>query len=288
MKSTGAPSWLDARLDWRVAAFAVFPALMTAVLFGLAPALQVARRRRRTTALRQFLIGAQVAASCVLLVVAALLVRALVRVTSAPPGFEYERVVAVDFALGSHGYSAVRAAAHLDAVRTRLRALPGVESIGLASVAPLGGRTTIARVVVDGRPPDVHVNLVDPEFFQTMGITIRRGRTFTPGEQGAMIVGESLARELWPGREALGQRFENRTVVGIARSARQTALHDPDAVEGYFPAGTNDWPSLTMLVKTANRAEDLAASIAGVARSIDPARVPEIRLLKTSFREKVQ
>jgi predicted permease len=288
MKMTGAPSWLDPRIDWRVAAFAVFLVLFTAVLFGLAPALQVARRRRRTTMLRQSLIAAQVAASCVLLVVAALLVRALDRVTSAPPGFEYERVVSVDFGLASRGYSAGRAAAHLDTVRGRLRALPGVESIGLASLAPLGGRKMVARLVVDGRPLDVHVNRVDPEFFQTMGIAIRRGRTFHPGEQGAMVVSESLARGMWPGQEALGQRFENHTVVGIAGSARQTALQDPEAVEGYFPTGADDWPALTLLVKAANRAEDLSVSIAGVARSIDPALMPEIRLLKTSFRDKVQ
>ena len=288
MKMTGAPSWLDPRIDWRVAAFALFLALLTAMLFGMAPALQVARRRRQSTLLRQTLIGAQVAASCVLLVVAALLVRALDRVTSTPPGFEYERVVSIDFALASHGYSAGRAAAHLDAVRNRLRALPGVESVGLASLTPLSGRKVVARVVVDGRPLDVHVNRVDPEFFQTMGITIRRGRTFHPGEQGAMIVSESLAKGMWPGQEALGQRFSDHTVVGIAGSARQAALQDPDAVEGYFPAGANDWPALTLLVKAANRAEDLSPSIAGVARSIDPALVPEIRLLKTSFRNKVQ
>lgn len=76
--------------------------------------------------------------------------------------------------------------------------------------------------------------------------------------------------------------------MGIAGSARQTALQDPDAVEGYFPAGADDWPALTLLVKAANRAEDLSVSIAGVARSIDPALIPEIRLLKASFRDKVQ
>ena len=184
MKLTGAPSWLDPRVDWRVAAFAVFLGLVTAVLFGLAPALQVARRRRRTTVLRQSLIGAQVAASCVLLVIAALLVRALDRVTSASPGFEYERVISVDFGLDSHGYSAERAAAHLDTVRDRLRALPGVDSIGLATVPPLGGKKMVARVVVDGRPLDIHVNRVDPEFFLAMGITIRRGRTFHPLNRG--------------------------------------------------------------------------------------------------------
>ena len=155
MKMTGAPSWLDPRVDWRVAAFAVFLALVTAVLFGLAPALQVARRRRRSTVLRQSLIGAQVAASCVLLVVAALLVRALDRVTSASPGFEYERVVSVDFRLASHGYSAGRAAAHLDTVRNRLRALPGVESIGLASAAATR-RQEDGRASRGGRPPARH------------------------------------------------------------------------------------------------------------------------------------
>jgi predicted permease len=234
------------------------------------------------------LIGAQVAASCVLLVVAGLLVRALDRVTSTPPGFEYERVISVDFALASHGYPAGRAAAHLDTVRNRLGALPGVESIGLASVPPLGGRKVVARVVVDGRPLDVHVNRVDPAFFQAMGIAIRRGRNFHPGEQGVMIVSESLARGMWPGQEALGQRFSDHTVVGVAGSARQAAMQDPDAVEGYFPAGPSDWPALTLLVKAATRAEDLSPSIAAVARSIDPALVPEIRLLKTSFRAKVQ
>jgi len=288
MKMTGAPAWLDPRVDWRVAGFAVFLALVTAVLFGLAPALQVARRRRRTTVLRQALIGAQVAASCVLLVVSALLVRALDRVTSASPGFEYDRVVAVDFGLASHGYSPGRAAAHLDTVRNRLRALPGVESIALSTQVPLGGKKVVARVVVDGRPLDVHVNRVDPQFFQTMGIAILRGRIFNPGEQRAMIVSESLASGIWPGQDWLWQRAENYTVCGIAGSARLTALQDPDAVEGYFPAGPTDWPAITLLVKAANRPEDLAPSIAGVARSIDPALVPEIRLLKASFRDKVQ
>ena len=76
-----------------------------------------------------------------------------------------------------------------------------------------------------------------------------------------MIVSESLARAMWPGQDSLGQRFENHTVVGIAGSARQAALQDPDAVEGYFPAGANDSPALTLLVKTANRAEDLSARL---------------------------
>jgi hypothetical protein len=95
----------------RVVAFAVVISFAAAILFGLAPALQIARRRHRGAFSRPFLIGAQVAASSVLLIVAGLLVRALDHATSADPGFEYRRMVAIDPGLSAHGYSPARARA---------------------------------------------------------------------------------------------------------------------------------------------------------------------------------
>jgi ABC-type antimicrobial peptide transport system permease subunit len=103
-----------------------------------------------------------------------------------------------------------------------------------------------------------------------------------------MIASESLGRSLWPGQDPLGKQFDRRTVVGIAGSARQLALQDPDAVEGYFPVEVEHLPSMTVLVKTMGPVEDVLPSVASVARTLDPQLFPEARLLKTSYREKLR
>ena len=284
---TGAPSWLDTTPDWRVLVFAIGMACATAILFGLAPALQVARRRHRSTHTRQVLIGAQVAASCVLLIVAGLLVRALERVSTAHPGFDYERAIAINPHLDVHGYSPERAAAYLQTLESRLLALPGVESVARTSTPPLGRKKTVARAVVDGTAVDIHVNHIDPDYFQTMGIPLLRGRTFLEGERLAMIASESLGRSLWPGQDPLGQQFDGRTVVGVAGSARQMALQDPDAVEGYFSIESGHLSSLAVVVRTTGPPEYVLLPVASVARSLEPGLFPEVALLRTSYQRKV-
>jgi predicted permease len=285
---TAAPSWLDARPDWRVVVFTVALAVAAAILFGLAPALGIARQRHRSSLMRQVLIAAQVAASCVLLIVAGLLVRALEHMMTTHPGFEYAEVVAINPNLAAHGYSSSRAAAYLDVLRQRLDSLPGVESSALASTLPLGGKKTIIRVDVDGRLADIHVNRIDPEFFQTMGIPLVRGRNLHRGEARVAIASESLGQFLWPGEDPIGKEFDNRVIIGVARSARQTALQDPDAVEAYFPIEPGDTPSLSILLKTAGPPEGLLQLATATARAVDTSVFPEVRLLKTSFREKLR
>jgi len=129
MVLTETPVWLNPAPDWRVIVFAIGIGFAAAILFGLTPALQVARQRHRATILRQFLVGAQVAGSCVLLIVAGLLIRALDHAVSTPPGFEYQQVVSIDPGLSTHGYSSANARAYLDVLQSRLRDLPGVESV---------------------------------------------------------------------------------------------------------------------------------------------------------------
>jgi predicted permease len=288
MVLTGAPSWLDTTPDWRVLTFAIGMALVTAVLFGLAPAWQIARRRHRSTLIRQILIGAQVAASCVLLIVAGLLVRALDRVSSTHPGFDYQHTIAINPHLDAHGYAPERAAAYLDSLESRLLSLPGVESVARASTPPLGRKKTVARAEVDGRRVDIHVNHVDPGFFRTMGIPLLRGRNLVGGERQTMIVSDSLGRSLWSGQDPLGKQFDGRTVVGVAGSARQMALQDPDAVEAYFPVEAVHLPSMAVLVKTMGPPDGLLLSVAAVARALDPDLFAETQLLKTAYREKLQ
>jgi FtsX-like permease family len=133
----------------------------------------------------------------------------------------------------------------------------------------------------------VHVNDVDEQFLDTLGIPLRRGRGFTRGETRAVIIGESLGGALWPGEDPLGKAFNDRIVVGVAGSARQMALQDPDAVEAYFPAQSSALPSMSMLVKVSGRPEDLLRAVTTTAQSIDPDVFASVEMLKTGFHRKL-
>jgi len=161
-----------------VCAFALGAGFASAILFGLTPALQTGHQRHRATFTRQLLIGAQVAASCVLLIVAGLLARALDHATSAHLGFEYQQVVSIAPALGRYGYSPAKAQAYLDTLQDRLRVLPGVQSLSLAVSPPLGNVSITSGIDVDGRPVNVGIDRVTPQFFETMKIPLLRGRNF--------------------------------------------------------------------------------------------------------------
>ena len=289
MLATGAPPWLDPTPDWRVFAFALGIGVAAAMVFGLAPAWQVVRQRHRASLLRQGLIGAQVAASCVLLIVAGLLVRALDRATSATPGFDHEQLIAVDPGLAEHGYSTGSAQVYLDALQARLGALPGVESVALATTPPLGGRRSVYRQPQSARRPvDIYINRVTPPFFSTLKIPILRGRNLQPGDSHGIVVSESFALGQWPGEDPVGQQFEGNTVVGIAGNARWVALQDPDAVEMYHLVSADDLPSLVAMVRTSGSPESVTPLVAAAAKVIDPKIFPDVRLVKTSYAGKLR
>ena len=284
-----APAWLNAAPDWRVTLFAAGAGIAASLVFGLMPSLQVARRRHHSSTMRQFLIGAQVAASCVLLIVAGLLGRALDRALSAHPGFDYERVIAIQPGLGEHGYTPAKSRAYLDTLRVRVRALPGVQATSLVQVAPLGRGNISAKVVTDGRAMSVMLNHVDQEFLSLMRIPLARGRNLERGDTRAVVVSESLARMMWPGQDPLGKRFplgDDFTVVGVAGNARMMKMEDSDAVEAYLPIEAGDLPGLAMLVRTAGSVEDLSRQAATAARQLDPGTFPEVQLLKNGMRRK--
>ena len=288
---TGSPVWLDPEPDWRVALFAAGTGCISAVLFGLTPALQLARLRHRASAARQFLVGAQVAGSCVLLIVAGLLARALDHALSSNPGFDYQRVLSIDPGLGRHGYSPAAARAYLDALESRLRALPGVSSVSRVQVPPLGNVSIGAGINLDGRNVNVQINHIDAQFFATMNIPLLRGRNLQPGDTHAMVISESLARRGWPGQDPLGKKFtmgDDYTVVGVAGNARTVKLEDSDSAEVYLPIGTDDLPMMFVLVKTARPPESMARSITSAATAVDPKAFPEVQLLKTRFRSKME
>jgi predicted permease len=280
------PAWLNPMPDGRVILFAVGIGVAAVILFALTPAWHVARQRYRTTTIRQILIGAQVATSCVLLIVSALLIRALNHAMSTSPGFEYERVIALD---PGGSASPKDARAYLDTLHTRLGNMPGILSMSMASNPPLGNRWTVFKTRVDGKAVNIHFNNVDPQFFQTMAIPILRGRAMVRGDKREIVVSQSLAAAEWPGENPIGKQFSDTKdmVVGVVGNARLVSPEDSDAVEAYRLVQDDLLPSMVVLIRTAGPAQPLVPMIASLSKSIDPLRFPEIHSLRISFDQKV-
>lgn len=289
-----APQWLSPVPDWRVLAFSISAALGAAIFFGLTPALQIARQRQRKTIARQVLVGAQVAASCVLLIVSGLLVRAMHHMLYSSPGFGYEHVFSIDPQLGVHGYTASSAQAYLSQMESRLNAMPGVTSVSLVRLPPMGHTVSRTDGEIDGRRVAIYPNWVEPGFFQTMNIPLLLGRTLLPGEKNAVVISESFARRQWPGQNPIGKQFDasnpgspRDTVVGVVGDARLNALNDDDAVEEYWSAQAGDMPGMSMVVKMSGAPEDFVSMTKVIADSLDPKIFPEIRPLKSLYQATV-
>jgi predicted permease len=289
---TEAPPWFDPSPDWRVATFAVVMGVVSALFFGLMPALHLARQRHRMTFTRRFLIGAQVASSCILLIVAGLLIRAFDRMASLDQGFEYEHALVVDPSLSEHGYVPARARAYLEELEARLRGIAGVASVARTSTPPLGGERITARLEIEGRKHDVHIHQVDTAYLETMKIPLRRGRGLMAADLSGVVVSESLARARWPNEDPLGQLFQvgeptPLTVVGIAGNARSLALQDPDAMELYRLASEGDFPGMALMVRTNGPSEAVVAAVSDAAKGLDPNLAPRVLLLKDQFQQRL-
>lgn len=289
---TDAPPWLDPTPDWRVVTFAIAIGVVSSVLFGLTPALHIARQKQKTKTFgRTVLIGVQVASSCVLLIIAGLLGRAVERAASTDPGFEYEHVIVVEPSLSEHGYTAARARAYIQDLSVRLRAIAGVEDVSVTSTPPLGGLKITASLTIDGRELEAYIHQVDSHYLSTMKIALLRGRDLAEGDPSGIVVGESLALRYWPDREPLGQLLtigdEALTVVGIAASARSLALGDPDVVEFYRLAREADLAGLAVVARTAGPTEGWTPAFSAAANSVDPNVRPQVHQLKDRFDETV-
>lgn len=291
---TDAPTWMSAAPDWRVVLFGLAMTVVASVFFGLAPAWQIAKQRQRKTVVRQILVTLQVAACCVLLIVAGLMVRATEHVLHTDPGFGYEQVIGINPGLGQHGYTPAAAQAFLDQFVNRLRTVPGVTSVGMSSMPPLQ-HNHIATITnnIGGHKVPIYPYTVTPEFFQTMGIPILRGRRFFPGEKNAVIVSESLARVQWPGEDPLGKldasgSAAGEVVVGVAGSARLVALNDGDAVEFYRAAQVDDMPGMSVVVKTAGAPDDLVPMVKAIGQQLDPKLLPMVWVMKKEFKKDTQ
>jgi predicted permease len=286
-----APKWLSAWPDGRVLLFTASLTALTTLLLGLLPGMQIVRQRHHKMLARQMLVGAQVAASSILLIIAALLLRATEHALFTDPGFGYEQLVSIDPQLGHHAYTAAAARVYLDRMENRLRAVPGASSVSLVKLPPLGHVVSSSRVDINGRSVTVYPNWVAPDFFRTMDIPLRMGRTFHPGEKHAVIVSESFAREQWPAQNPLGQFLgDGKTgdmVVGVAGDAHVNAISDDDATEEYWPVQQDDTPDMVVIVRSSSEPGSLSPTVKAISENLDPSVPPEIRQIRLLYQHNV-
>ena len=227
------PLYAELSLDRGAVLVASLLALCTGLAFGVAPALSVARsdpqgmlrdesrgssESRRSRRLRGLLVAGQIALSVSLLAGAGLLGRSLLAMTASPLGFNPDRVLTMGVKLPVGDYPDAESRARLfGQLEERLRALPGVRSVGSASELPTPGMNRNALVIEgvplplgDGQTFIPYVSVSD-DYFATMGIALRQGRTFTTTDQmdapPAIVISESMARRYWPSGGALGARI---------------------------------------------------------------------------------
>jgi predicted permease len=266
--------------DWRLLAYAAAMGIGTCVAAGLAPAIRAtrtitpgARRIGGGSALRNALVGAQVAVSVVLLSAGLLFVRNLLRASTDSPGFDTAHTVWGRTTLMPEARDAT--AAGLD----RLRALPGVDSASVARVVPFNDNITNGALVRPGGGPPVQVtfrmNYVGPDYFRVMQIPILAGREFNARDRDAAILNEAMARRLFGNADPVGRTVSwdagTMLVVGVAKNSKYFTLGEEDQPAYYQPyASMRPMPrALNFLVRATGRPEPLVPAIAGVLGELD-------------------
>ena len=230
--------------DARVVAYAAGLTALTGVAFGLVPALRsthdaglelrsaASTDRPGTRRLQHGLVAIQVAVCLVLLVSAGLLARGVYRAHTINPGVAMDGVSVISYDLGGAGYTPAAAAAFQRSLMDNLSALPGVRAVAATSAVPLSDQHLETRFGIGGseRVRYFEFSQVSPLYFDLLGIPIVRGRTFLPSEmdsEGAAIVTESTARQLWPGADPLSQALVldkvPRPIVGVVRDVAGVA-----------------------------------------------------------------
>jgi putative ABC transport system permease protein len=308
-------SFSEVRLDPIVLAFAFGVAAATALLFGIAPALQLTSRNlgdalrhgasgvvRGSTGprLRKLLVASQMAMSVVLLVSAGLLVRSIVYLQNVDVGFDTSNLFSAQLALprGRYQEPAIRDAL-ADQLLDRVRSMPGVAAATQAFVAPPNYVTGAGFEIRGGPPasPTPHAfNFVRPDYFSTLGVRFVDGRTFTIDElrsNTAMVINRAAAQHFWPDGGALGAEVRTGTdwgaVVGIVDNVVSGALTQTrDEPQLYFafqaataPTTFGTPPTILLIVRGAGDPAIAIASLRTATRELDP----EIALSRMSLTE---
>ena len=293
----------QATLDARVLLFSLTVSITSGILLGLMSAsreptaCQLVGRAEfyvpRST-FRRLLISVQVAISFVLLAGAGLLLRSLINLEQAPLGMNTSGVVLADVALNPRLYSdTTRRLQFFEALESQLKQLPGVAAFALSDSLPPSGRSrasVYAGIRVAGRPRlprgtggMVTWRMVTPGYFSTLGIPIRRGRSFEEGDRktevNVAILSQALAQRLFGGQDPLGQsvRFAEDgpwyAVVGIAGDVKNDGLAQPSAPEYYVARKHSPEGALshsTLVLRTSLSPSAVASWVRSTVVALDP------------------
>src|SRR5262245_2196557 len=287
-----------ATLNFRVLGFTLLISLLSGVIFGLAPALQASKpdlvltlkgetsapaRRAFGFNLRKALVVIQVALSLVSLISAGLFVRSLRNAQAVNPGFGADNILLAGFNLGREGIARPQGVNFQRQLVERAAALPGAQSVTIASNRPFGGGR-LRSVFLEGQEPSsrgvlVQVNQVGLRFFETLGIPLTKGRDFSEqdGENApqVVIINETMARRFWPDQDPVGKRFKffgeefYREVVGVARDTKYNELTEANTPFIYLPLLQNYADAGTLHVRATGDAEQVTAAVSGVVKDLD-------------------
>jgi putative ABC transport system permease protein len=297
-----APGWTHLGINAPVLLFTLGLSLLSGLVFGLAPAWQVSKPHlndalkeggRQTSSgshrLRSLLVISEVALSLVLLIGAGLLFRTFLALLKTNPGFNPDGVLTMSLNLPVAKYKeeAQRAAFYSDLVQ-RVKTLPGVQSAAVVNYIPLGGSNSSDSFLVEGEPEPApgqeHIGryrVCTPDYFQTMQMSILKGRAFTDQDQAAtrpvVIVNETLARKFWPNGDAVGKRIRFSgpleknpwmEIVGIVKDVK----HELDLAvtpEYYLPHTQDSWNAMVLVARTTVEPGSMAAPIRQQVLAID-------------------
>jgi predicted permease len=296
------PIVFDFNVDLRVAAFTLGLSVVTAVLFGLVPALRASYPdlvsalkdssptlgREGRSRLRNSLVVVQVALSLVLLATAGLFLRSLGNASSIDIGFKPDKMLLMSVDPKLHNYSNEKTAEFLKQLRENTEALPGVRSVSFMSVVPLSLGTANYDFDVPAskdhgaKKSNANVNSVGARYFETMSIPLLRGRDFNvqTDDEHAAIINEAMAADLFAGRDPIGQTFSDDkkmkyTVIGVARNSKLRTIGEQPVNCVYFflnaaPQKAISFFGITVLVKTLGDPERTSKALRDRIAALDP------------------
>jgi predicted permease len=300
--SSDLPVSLIVQLDQRVLIFSLLAAVLSALVFGLAPAIRSAKTdlvpalktgetaawHRRTLG-RNALVIAQVALSLMLLSAATMFVRTLRNVVLGNPGFRTDHLMMMSFDPSLVHYSPEKSRDFFRTLTERARQLPGVKNAALSRMIPFDGSTLTADNIAPegyqfpkGKENDsVFSSAVDEQYFETMGTPIVRGRGIQATDSATAppvaVVNEFMAERYWPNQDPIGKRFRiiGRDakwvqVVGVAKNSTYLSIGEPRIPFFYAPFAQQSPTRMTLLVQTPADAAALSEPLRNLVRSLDP------------------
>jgi predicted permease len=294
-----------ASIDATTLAVTAIVAVVTGLVFGLLPAIQVARNdvamalragargtRSRPSANRtkRLIVVGEVALAVMLLTGAGLLLHSFAKLLSIDPGFKPDRVLSMKLSLPQRTYDSTRTRTFVRALETRARAIPGVRLVGLSNILPLDGGSFGFSFQIRGRPmprasehPNTEVRLVTPDYFATMGTPVLQGRAIDasdqPGVAQVIVVNKAFATRFFPNENALGQAIAlewgedtaavMRPIAGVVGDVRGSALADAPEPTVYLSMAQYPFSSLSIVVRADGDLASLAGGLRAIVRDLD-------------------